>query len=263
MEIPLFPLHVVLAPGMVLPLHIFEERYRRMVRHCLDTGSPFGVVLIRRGREVARADRVRRVAVARVGTLAEIREASRYADGRWDLVCAGTRRFRLLDVDPAREPYLVGAAEPLDDAPGDAAEGRRLVDRVTRRFVDYLALLQPRDGEVAAAPDLRVEVDVVEAADEGEEEAFAGDDAAEADETDDEGDAGPELRIPDDPSSLSFLLTGILQVELERKQDLLEAADAVARLRAIDALLDRERLLLARRLAPWSPDARSRLARPN
>ena len=54
MEIPLFPLHTVLCPGIVLPLHIFEERYRALTRHCLDTGAPFGVVLIRDGREVGR-----------------------------------------------------------------------------------------------------------------------------------------------------------------------------------------------------------------
>jgi Lon protease-like protein len=52
MEIPLFPLHQVLCPGIVLPLHIFEDRYQAMTRHCLDTGQPFGVVLIRDGREV-------------------------------------------------------------------------------------------------------------------------------------------------------------------------------------------------------------------
>ena len=52
MKIPLFPLHTVLCPGIVVPLHIFEERYREMTRRCLDTGEPFGVVLIREGREV-------------------------------------------------------------------------------------------------------------------------------------------------------------------------------------------------------------------
>ena len=52
MEIPLFPLHTVLCPGIVLPLHIFEDRYRALTRHCLDTGAPFGVVLIRDGHEV-------------------------------------------------------------------------------------------------------------------------------------------------------------------------------------------------------------------
>ena len=55
MKIPLFPLHTVLCPGIVVPLHIFEERYREMTRRCLDTGEPFGVVLIREGREVGDA----------------------------------------------------------------------------------------------------------------------------------------------------------------------------------------------------------------
>ena len=72
MEIPLFPLHTVLCPGIVLPLHIFEERYRAMTRRCLDTGDPFGVVLIRDDREVG----TQGVAtLAGVGAFAEIREA--------------------------------------------------------------------------------------------------------------------------------------------------------------------------------------------
>ncbi len=78
MEIPLFPLHTVLCPGVALPLHIFEPRYRLMIRRCLSEDRPFGVVWIRDGRDVGVAD----LAVAAVGTLAEIREADRYADGR-------------------------------------------------------------------------------------------------------------------------------------------------------------------------------------
>ena len=70
MEIPLFPLHTVLCPGIVLPLHIFEDRYRALTRHCLDTGAPFGVVLIREGHE---AGTVRTLALAGVGALVEIR----------------------------------------------------------------------------------------------------------------------------------------------------------------------------------------------
>ena len=71
MEIPLFPLHTVLCPGIVLPLHIFEDRYRALTRHCLDTGAPFGVVLIRDGREVG-SERV--LSLAGVGAMVEIRE---------------------------------------------------------------------------------------------------------------------------------------------------------------------------------------------
>ena len=101
MEIPLFPLHTVLCPGIVLPLHIFEDRYRALTRHCLDTGAPFGVVLIRDGREVG-ADRS--LALAGVGALVEIREAGRYPDGRYDLLAAATGRFAIDTVDQAREP---------------------------------------------------------------------------------------------------------------------------------------------------------------
>ena len=100
MEIPLFPLHTVLCPGIVLPLHIFEDRYRALTRHCLDTGAPFGVVLIRDGREVG-ADRS--LALAGVGALVEIREAGRYPDGRYDLLAAATGRFA---IDAGTEWFL-------------------------------------------------------------------------------------------------------------------------------------------------------------
>ena len=66
MDIPLFPLHTVLCPGIVVPLHVFEERYRALTQHCLDTGQPFGVVLIKNGREVG--DRGVLVAVTHGGT---------------------------------------------------------------------------------------------------------------------------------------------------------------------------------------------------
>ena len=56
MDLPLFPLHTVLCPGVALPLHVFEERYRVMVGRCIDLGEPFGVVLIRQGREVGPLD---------------------------------------------------------------------------------------------------------------------------------------------------------------------------------------------------------------
>ena len=82
MELPLFPLHTVLCPGVALPLHIFEERYRTMVARCLDEGRPFGVVLIRDGREVGGGP----TSIATVGTIAEIREAGKFSDGRYELL---------------------------------------------------------------------------------------------------------------------------------------------------------------------------------
>jgi hypothetical protein len=165
---------------------------------------------------------------------------------------------------------LEADVEPVPDDPGDRTAATELTARVTRRFVDYLRLLQPRDGEEVEPIDVQVELTVDED-DDGEEPA--GDDDADGDEEwaddddDDEDDedegvldgGGPAelleaLRIPDDPSALSFLLTGIIQVEPDRKQALLEAASAEERLRGLDGLLDRELGLLRSRLALYVPD---------
>lgn len=246
MELPLFPLHAVLCPGIVMPLHIFEDRYRALTRHCIETGSPFGIVLIRQGREVGP---VPTLSVAGVGAVAEIREASRYADGRYDLLVAGTGRFALEDVDVTSAPYLVGSVTGLDDEVGDEAVAERLSAAAIRRFVRYLELLRARDGEESDILDIRVEVDAtvdtpVTGGPETEIELDLADDSA----------PEPQLLIPDDPTTLSYLLSGILQVELPRRQALLEAETTVERLGELTALLDREILLLGRRLRYFTPD---------
>jgi hypothetical protein len=251
MQIPLFPLHTVLSPGLALPLHVFEDRYRLMVRRCVDESVPFGVVLIHEGSELApRGGRPQELAIASVGTFAEIREASRYADGRWELLTVGAGRFVIETVKTGVEPYLVADVEPLDDALGDAETADALVRRVSRRFVDYLRLLQPRDCEDATPIDVQVEV-------EQDDDAKQDGPADEDDPQDGPAGLAEALRIPDDPSNLSFLLTGILQVEPFRKQALLEATTAEQRLRELDRILDRELMLLRARLAPYHPDRRA------
>jgi Lon protease-like protein len=258
MQIPLFPLHTVLSPGIALPLHIFEERYRAMVKRCLDTSTPFGVVLIRNGSEVApRAGGEQVISISGVGTFAEIREANKYLDGRWDLLTVGTGRFVVREVIADREPYLLGEVDELDDRIGDEEEAEALVAGVTRRFVQYLRLLQPRDGEDAEPIDVQVEVEVPD--DESDADADDDDDDEDDGAASDGSGGGPAelaaaLSIPDDPSQLSFLLTGIVQVEPERRQALLEARSAEQRLRDLDALLDREIQLLRMRLAPFQAD---------
>src|SRR6187399_2845860 len=245
MEIPLFPLHTVLCPGIVLPLHIFEERYRAMTQHCLDTGEPFGVVLIRDGREVG----TQGVAtLAGVGAFAEIREAGRYPDGRYDLLAAATGRFAIDSVDAQKEPYLVADVTPLEDEVGDEPRAERLAAAAIRRFVRYLDLMRARDGETTEVLDIRVEIDAPD--DEPmpagpPEPAKAAEPASRAD-----------LTIPDDPTVLSYLLSGIVQVELPRRQALLEASTTVERLEALVKLLDREVMLLASRLRLFAPDPR-------
>lgn len=272
MQIPLFPLHTVLCPGIVLPLHIFEDRYRALTRHCLDTGAPFGVVLIREGREVGEG---RSLALAGVGALVEIREAGRYPDGRYDLLAAATGRFAIDAVDQEREPYLVADVTPLEDEVGDEARAERLAASAIRRFVRYLELLRAREGETSEVLDIRVEVDSADV-DEAEANEIVIDDIppddlpsdilaaaeaadAEAEEEDDEA-AGSgrrrDLVIPDDPTVLSHLLSGIVQIELPRRQALLEARTTTERLEALIRLLDREVLLLAARLRLFTPDPR-------
>ena len=119
-RLPVFPLGTVLYPGLVLPLHIFEPRYRTLVRDlvALPEGARiFGVVAIRAGREVG-ADAVQ--ALYEVGCLAELRQVEAYDDGRYDLVTMGTRRFRMVDLDNSRA-YLQADLDLLDDDAGDAA----------------------------------------------------------------------------------------------------------------------------------------------
>jgi Lon protease-like protein len=259
MEIPLFPLHTVLCPGIVLPLHVFEDRYRALTRHCLATGTPFGVVLIREGREVG-ADTT--LALAGVGALVEIREAGRYADGRYDLLAAATGRFAIESVDPGRAPYLVANVTPLDDEIGDEVRAERLAATAVRRFVRYLELMRIREGETGEALDIRVELDapIADVPGEAAESLRTGgpfDGGEEASETVRAGDESTSLAIPDDPTVLSYLLSGIIQIELPRRQRLLEAATTVERLEQLIRLLDREVFLLGRRLRSFSPDMRS------
>lgn len=101
--IPLFPLNVVLFPGEELPLHIFEPRYRRMVRECLDARSPFGMLL-------AMDD-----GITRVGCTAEILEVvKRYSDGRMDIITVGRDPFRIVEL-LAEDPLLQGQVDYLED----------------------------------------------------------------------------------------------------------------------------------------------------
>lgn len=254
MEIPLFPLHTVLCPGIVVPLHIFEDRYRAMTRRCLDTGDPFGIVLIRDGGAVGSGAGP---SLAEVGAFAEIREAGRYPDGRFDLLAAGTGRFAIEAVTHDKAPYLVAQVTPLEDDVGDERRAERLAAGAIRRFVRYLDLMRAREGESIEALDIRVEIDAPAGSSDGVTDPGVGEPMAAATEPVAEAateGSRPELGIPDDPTVLAHLLSGIIQVELPRRQALLEASTTVERLEGLIALLDRELLLLGRRLRPFSPD---------
>jgi Lon protease-like protein len=152
--LPLFPLgHTVLFPGVVLPLHIFEERYRALVQSLVelpeDTPRRFGVVAIRQGWEVG-AEAAE--ALHDVGCAAELRRVSRYPDGRYDIVTVGTDRFRLRKVDRTSEPYLVGSVDWLPgDAPSDAEVLARSVGAL---FTEYAAAAAGLQALPADSPEL-------------------------------------------------------------------------------------------------------------
>jgi Lon protease-like protein len=110
--IPLFPLHTVLFPGGMLPLNVFEERYRALVRERVD----FGVVLIRQGSEVGAG---RAEDLHEIGTVATLERVEALADGRFSVLARGVERFRLRSLDHSR-PYLMGRVERLEDPPAMA-----------------------------------------------------------------------------------------------------------------------------------------------
>lgn len=132
MEMPMFPIGSPLVPGQVLPLHVFEPRYRALVDECLAGDRCFGVVLIERGSEVGGGD-----TRFDVGTVARITEMAEFPDGRYALVCVGTNRIRVLRWLPD-EPFPRAEVEVLTDpeAGADALVGREQVVAGLARVVD-------------------------------------------------------------------------------------------------------------------------------
>jgi Lon protease-like protein len=218
-RLPIFPLGTVLFPGLVLPLHIFEPRYRTLVRDLMDLPADqtreFGVVAIRGGWEVPASAPGGLTAggsltLYDVGCTAEIRQITEHPDGRFDIVTVGRRRFRLAEVvtDPA--PYLVGEVDLLGEPAGDAVSVERLATTVLELFQRYITLMRQD------APDV------------GEQ-------------------------LPDRPAVLSYLVAASAALSVEDRQRLLAAEDTVRRLRAERSLLRRELALLSRLRAVPAP----------
>ena len=112
-RLPLFPLQIVVFPGEEVPLHIFEPRYRQLVRDMTDSGEAFGIALLRRG---GRAEETHEV-----GCTVRIEQTEAFADGRFNILCRGEQRFRIVERLEAA-PYWIAEVELLDD-PGDAESG--------------------------------------------------------------------------------------------------------------------------------------------
>jgi hypothetical protein len=217
MRLPYFPLHVVLFPHLPLPLHIFEERYRAMTRDLMADGSPYA------GRFVISSGGDGDAPEGLVGTVAEIRHAERFADGRFALLVVGAERVSLGAVDRSG-PYALIEVEPLPESIGDADTASRLLPVVQAALDAYLDTVK---RFVASAASVRRESQEIT------------DVAASLDEV------LKPIRLPDDPLAASYAVAGVLQIELSRKQQLLELPDGATRLEAELNLLRREARLLA------------------
>lgn len=121
----MFPLGTVLMPSMVLPLHIFEERYRAMVRHCLDGDQSFGVVLIARGHEVGGGDQRNEV-----GCVARIVEVGEFPDGRFALTAVGTAPIEVVEWLPD-DPFPRALVDHKEQSPAHDDLAERHTENVT------------------------------------------------------------------------------------------------------------------------------------
>lgn len=139
--LPLFPLKTVLYPGAALPLHVFEERYKLMMDHCLDGDGTFGVVLIKSGSEVGEP-----AEPYEVGTRARITEVVRLDDGRLNLLTQGEERFRVTQIIQLR-PYIKAEVEPFPDQREEPALGEEILARVAALYADYIRLLLALSGQ--------------------------------------------------------------------------------------------------------------------
>ncbi|GHB86761.1 LON peptidase substrate-binding domain-containing protein [Streptomyces albogriseolus] len=210
-RLPLFPLNTVLFPGLVLPLNVFEERYRAMMRELLKTPEDeprqFAVVAIRDGHEVAPsapglpdptavpergpaagfgADPLR--AFHKVGCVADAATVRERPDGSFEVLATGTTRVRLLSVD-ASGPFLTAELERLEEEPGE--EAGTLAEGVLRAFRQY-------QKRLAGARERSLTSDT---------------------------------ELPDEPSVVSYLVAAAMMLDTPARQRLLQAPDTASRLR--------------------------------
>lgn len=241
-RLPLFPLNSVLFPGLVLPLNVFEQRYRALMRDlsALPEDEPrrFGVVAIRDGSEVAPsapglpegarpeptaasgfgADPIK--AFHLVGCTADAATIRERENGTYEVLATGTTRFRLLSVD-ASGPYLTGEVEPIEEEQGE--EAGALASGVVRAFRAY-------QKRLAGA----------------RERSLNG-----------------EADLPGEPSVLSYLVAAAAVLDTPAKQRLLEAPDTAARLAAELKLLRAETAVIGKLPSLPATDLTRRPTSPN
>lgn len=154
--IPLFPLSHVLLPGMPLPLHIFEQRYRDLLDDISETpgSTTFGVVALRTGTEAVTPGTAESGPdIEAIGTLAEVLQVEAQDDGTSDLLAVGSRRFRILQVITEGKPYLRAEVAYLDEPDGDLTPEQETRARELIDVYDAMLVRLAGRGTGAELPD--------------------------------------------------------------------------------------------------------------
>jgi Lon protease-like protein len=205
-SIPLFPLNVVLFPGMMLPLHIFEDRYKTMVTDCLANDQIFGVVLSKD--DSAQAPNVSQLFVDdlyRVGTTARITAVERLKEDRLNLITVGQERFLIKSISASENDFLVGSVDPFPiDDQNNPPQMEGMIDKLRLMVKEYIDHLADASGE-----DLS------------------------------------NATLPADPAALAYLAGTAVQGPLQDKQDLLAAESLGTLVARTVSVLDRENQILA------------------
>ena len=190
-RLPLFPLNTVLFPGVCTPLHVFEDRYRALVRDLLAVADPadriFGITAIREGYEVGSHGTQ---SLHRTGTVVQLSEHERHDDGRFDIEVVGRRRFHIEEIDTGGE-YAVGLVELVEEPDAGRADAGLQIeaDRTLATFEVYRQRLSEMRGDLVLTGDL-----------------------------------------PRDPTYLSWSLASTCLLTMSERQALLEAEDTSTRL---------------------------------
>jgi Lon protease-like protein len=224
-QLPIFPLNTVMFPGVSVPLHVFEDRYRALVHHLLTISDKtmrlFGIVAIREGYEVGQPHAASVHSVHRVGCVVQMTSVEPYEDGRFDIEVVGRQRLRLDGLDTSGQ-FLVGDVETLPERTAKGSDAATEATRTYAVFEEYRRRLSAmRGGEVL------------------------------------DGD------LPRDPEYLSYSLAATCLLTLQERQSLLEASTPLERLLMLrHALVEEMRAMRAIPSLPatevartsWSPN---------
>lgn len=148
-ELPLFPLPLVLFPGVPLPLHIFEERYRRLLADVRASNNLFGLSYFDPGASIGDQPEV-----GHVGCATEVVEAQPMPDGRSNILTVGVARYRVTEYARSGDLYLVARVEFFEDEEGDPSLLRKRADDVTEMFMRIVRAMRAINDERTAPPQL-------------------------------------------------------------------------------------------------------------